>query len=456
MDLQVKMRGFRVELGEIEAHLLEHPAVREAAAVVRTPEAPVLCAYYVARGPLDEAELRAFLAERVPEYMVPSFLVRLEALPLASSGKTDRKALPAPAAAPRPQVAPRNDLERLLAQDWREILGVGQVGVHDDFFALGGHSIKAIQLIARLQTRGLQATTDDVFSHPTIEALARYLALANASTGTAEARGTGERPALRMEDLPELEQEIEQARLAYEQAVLATPVVKTFAPSTIQRGQLRLKVPALRRGPALPRAGRTRWRSIRAFTRLVQRHGFLRSALVREGRQLEWREHAPAEALRVPVVDLSDRAVDRSVLMELINRVSVVDLGRQELAYQALLIRLHERESYLVLPCHHTIHDQTCTRDLEARSWPACTRSRRPRCPSRSPTPTTSACWSRDRAAWTTRASSRPSTCASTARPAARWRRASPGAAGRGPPTSCTASPSATSGRRSAPSSSPT
>jgi amino acid adenylation domain-containing protein len=366
MDSQVKIRGFRVELGEIEAHLLEHPAVRAAAAVVRTPEAPVLGAYYVPRREVGEAELRAFLAERVPEYMVPSFFVRLDALPLTSSGKTDRKALPAPApAAPRSRVAPRSDLERMLAQDWRDILGVGEVGVHDDFFALGGHSIKAIQLIARLQTRGLQATTNDVFSHPTIEALARYLALAGAAAaGTAETRGEGERPALRMEDLPALEQEIEQARLAYQQAVLATPVVATFAPSTIQRGQLRLKFQLS--GAVLPFHEPVDSAALdRAFTRLVHRHGFLRSALVREGRRLEWREHAPAGALRVPVVDLSDRAVDRPVLMELINRVSVVDLGRQELAYKALLIRLHERESYLVLPCHHTIHDQTCTEVLK-------------------------------------------------------------------------------------------
>ncbi|MEO6196029.1 MAG: amino acid adenylation domain-containing protein, partial [Thermoanaerobaculia bacterium] len=159
IDRQVKVRGFRVELGEIEAALAKHPDVREVAVLARedSPGERRLVAY-VAPYPDREAaagELRAFLKERLPEHMVPTAFVTLAALPLNSSGKVDRRALPAPDAS-RPDlaaeyVAPGTPAEEGVAAIWREVLGIERVGVHDDFFDLGGHSLHLPQVMHRLR-----------------------------------------------------------------------------------------------------------------------------------------------------------------------------------------------------------------------------------------------------------------------------------------------------------------
>jgi amino acid adenylation domain-containing protein len=160
-DTQVKVRGYRIELGEVEAALREQPGVREAAVVVRedAPGDKRLVAYVVAEGGAGAAPaaagLRAALREKLPEYMVPGAFVALEALPLTPNGKVDRRALPAPERG-QPEggegyVAPRTAVEQVLAAIWAKVLGVGRVGVHDNFFDLGGHSLLATQVISRMR-----------------------------------------------------------------------------------------------------------------------------------------------------------------------------------------------------------------------------------------------------------------------------------------------------------------
>jgi acyl carrier protein len=157
-DRQVKIRGFRVELGEIEAALTEHPAVREVAVLAREdqPGDRRLVAYVAAHAGREAAagELRAFLKERLPDHMLPAAFVTLEALPLNSSGKVDRRALPAPDAS-RPTlaaayVAPGTAAEEGVAAIWCEVLGLERVGIHDDFYELGGHSLLLPQVMHRL------------------------------------------------------------------------------------------------------------------------------------------------------------------------------------------------------------------------------------------------------------------------------------------------------------------
>ncbi|HEY0737680.1 MAG TPA: amino acid adenylation domain-containing protein, partial [Herpetosiphonaceae bacterium] len=227
LDHQVKLRGFRIELGEIEATLRQHPAVGEAVVVVREDEQAGdkrLVAYVVEnleprtqnqgeeqrrRAPFPEGTrnkeqgkmeihpspiamgeggqggegLRAFLTQRLPDYMVPSVVVVLDALPLTPNGKVDRRALPAPEwsaiVSDQPFIAPRTPVEEVVANVWADVLGMARVGRDDNFFALGGHSLLATQVISRLrQTFGIDLPLRSLFDTPTVPGLAEQIEVA--------------------------------------------------------------------------------------------------------------------------------------------------------------------------------------------------------------------------------------------------------------------------------------
>ncbi len=175
-DQQVKLRGFRIEPGEIEAALVQHAAVAQAVVVARDdgPGGKQLVAYVVpAVGATPEqTDLRRHVGERLPEHMVPAAFVVLDRLPLTSSGKLDRKALPAPQRQGECYRAPRTPQEQLLCGLFAEVLALPRVGLGDSFFALGGDSILSIQLVSRARRAGLELTPRDVFQRPTVEALA--------------------------------------------------------------------------------------------------------------------------------------------------------------------------------------------------------------------------------------------------------------------------------------------
>jgi amino acid adenylation domain-containing protein/non-ribosomal peptide synthase protein (TIGR01720 family) len=184
MDFQVKVRGFRIELGEVQKVLGQHPGVRDVVVLVRedTPGDKRLVAYVV---PEEVApgvgELRSFLKEKLPEYMVPSAFVLLEAFPLTPNGKVDRRALPAPERTrddlDKIYVAPRTAVERFLVERWQDILDIDRVGIHDNFFELGGDSLQAAVLINRLQEElNVTAHVKALFMAPTVAELGRYLA----------------------------------------------------------------------------------------------------------------------------------------------------------------------------------------------------------------------------------------------------------------------------------------
>jgi len=200
-DEQVKVRGFRIELGEIEAVLATHPQVRECVVVARAERGHQrLVAYVEPRTknlepnqsqednllgskspgghPVLGSALREFLAQRLPDYMLPAAFVQLDALPLTASGKVDRRALPAPVFTPEQAVElvpPRNPVEQALAAIWTNVLQIEQVGVHNNFFALGGDSILSLQMIAQAQQRGLKITPRQIFQHQTIAELAAVI-----------------------------------------------------------------------------------------------------------------------------------------------------------------------------------------------------------------------------------------------------------------------------------------
>ncbi|MFP2931133.1 amino acid adenylation domain-containing protein, partial [Pyxidicoccus sp. 3LG] len=280
-DAQVKVRGYRIELAEIESALFAQGSLREVVVIARedVPGDKRLVAYVVPAPdavPLDTALLRAGLKERLPEYMQPSAVVVLEALPLTVQGKVDRKALPPPgealSATRREFVAPRDPAEESLASIWAEVLRVPQVGIHDDFFELGGDSILSLQIIARARAAGLHLTPKQLFQHPTVARLAVVVATAPAT-------------------------QAEQG--AVEGGVPLTPIQRAFLEEHASRephhfNQALMLVVRERLDPSLLEA---------ALRKVVEHHDALRMRFLQEEGQ--WRAHNVAS-----VRELSPRYVD--------------------------------------------------------------------------------------------------------------------------------------------------
>lgn len=183
-DSQVKIRGFRIELGEIENTLLQHDKVEQV--IITTAEGnagKILLCYFVSRENPEIAELRGYLKQKLPAYMLPAHFTQLDKMPLTPNGKIDKHALPAPEGSSGPEyIAPRNKLENRVAELWSQVLSVEKISVHDDFFELGGHSLRAIRLI-NLYAKELDAkvTIAGLFEHTTLE---KHVALIRSSSRT--------------------------------------------------------------------------------------------------------------------------------------------------------------------------------------------------------------------------------------------------------------------------------
>ncbi|MCH5454748.1 amino acid adenylation domain-containing protein, partial [Bacillus toyonensis] len=178
MDYQLKIKGYRVEIGEIESYLHQYEGIKQALVTMNEDSKgnKYLCAYLVMTGYLNEKDLKEYLTLKLPEYMVPSYFMTLDNFPLNSSGKVDRKSLPLPVI--KEEVidtyeGPRNEIEKNLVQVWQDVLGIEQVSIHDNFFALGGDSIKAIQVTSRLQKYHLKVAIKDIFKYSTIAQLSQ-------------------------------------------------------------------------------------------------------------------------------------------------------------------------------------------------------------------------------------------------------------------------------------------
>jgi len=191
IDHQVKIRGFRIELGEIENALLKHENIKEGAVVAREENGDkYLCAYIVFEGDFNEEKLRNHLSTQLPDYMIPSYFVELEELPLTSNGKVNRKALPAPEVkAGDDHVAPRNETEEKFVEIWSEVLNIPQeeISVTANFFSIGGHSLKASACINRFRNKfDINIPLIEIFKNPTIIQLAYFVEVNKLKTGIAD------------------------------------------------------------------------------------------------------------------------------------------------------------------------------------------------------------------------------------------------------------------------------
>jgi amino acid adenylation domain-containing protein len=340
IDHQVKVRGFRIELGEVEAALERAPSVASAVAVVRedVPGVASLVAYVT--GPASGShpqELRARLERELPAYMVPSAIVVLEAIPLTPNGKVDRASLPEPArvAAGVERVAPRTPTEEVLAAIWAEALAAESLGVHEDFFALGGHSLAAARVMARVRTTfGIELGLRSLFEAPSI---ARLATVVDETTRGEKTTASGIEPL---------------ASRAGLLAVSSTQERMWFL-DRLDPGTALYNVPFVLRVRGALDPGLLG----RAFDLVVARHETLRTALVEvDGRPFARIE--PTLRVPLPVVDLTHDADPSAAALAVADAVArePFDLARAPLV-RATLVRVAEDEHVLALALHHAVSD---------------------------------------------------------------------------------------------------
>ena len=345
VDDQVKIRGFRVEPGEIEATLHAHPAVQDAAVVAETDDrGQKQLAAYLALTPgvsLEGADLREFLNQRLPFYMMPAHFTVIEELPRTPTGKLDRRALQKLAgeriSLGAPYVAPRGPEEEMLAGIWSQVLGAPRVGVHDNFFELGGHSLLATQLASRVREAfGVDVPLSKLFECPTVAQLAEIIQQAR-------------------------EQQLGLAAPPIEPAPRDKPLPLSFAQlrlwflDQLEPGNLFYNMPM-----AVRMVGRLDVDALdRALNEIIRRHEVLRTSFADEGGEPYQIIH-PEMRLDAPIEDLSD-------LPEAEREVRAIELARAEVRkpfdlatgplLRARLLRLGDEEHIAVLVLHHIVAD---------------------------------------------------------------------------------------------------
>ena len=344
VDSQVKLRGYRIELGEIEATLRLHPQVREAAVTVQ--HAPGgdqrLVAYVVAEQPSPaQEELRAFLARHLPDYMLPSLVVQLSHLPLSPNGKLDRQALPAPdwssLALSAGSTPARSPLEEVLVAIWQEVLGLPQVGIHDNFFLLGGHSLLATRVVSRMRsTLQVEFPLDYLFENPTVAEIASIL--------EENAHSEQNQPAFSLRPTEETDDaplSFPQERVWFLQQLNPASIAYHFQATLTFTG--RFDIAALEQ----------------SLNEIIRRHQIMRTTFPAVHGQPVQFVH-PAYLVNLPVIDLqelteNEREAEGQKLItnELQKHFDLIQLPLA----RWILLRLHAQEHILVHVEHHLLHD---------------------------------------------------------------------------------------------------
>ncbi|BFH66557.1 hypothetical protein J27TS7_35310 [Paenibacillus dendritiformis] len=354
-DAQLSIRGYRIEPGEIENALLAHPAIREAAVVSRSTDgsSPQLCAYIVAKQSVPIKELKAFLASRLPYYMIPLHMVTLESMPITRNGKLNRSALPEPSAIHEGSgweesgFLPESKDAAILREAIGEVLGLERVGRGDNFYQLGGDSIKAIQVMSLLRTRGLRITANDILTHPII--------------GEMEARVQAAGPA-------ETHDRICEGNIPH------TPIISWFFGQEMEQPQHYHQRVLLTMKRPIPK---DTLESMMAH--LLRHHDTLRMNLEPGGTRLKYNNRHLSAPFRIQEHDLSglsSRERHEEMLRIADAMESAQNLYTEKLIQAAVFVH-GDQEAYLLLTAHHLVVDGVSWRILledlnqAVRQWQA-------------------------------------------------------------------------------------
>ena len=343
IDNQIKIRGFRIEPGEIEAVISQHPGVQETAVIAREdiPGRKYLAAYIVGDGQSTTIrELRGFLKQRLPDYMIPGAFVILSALPLTPNGKVDRRALPTPEIRPELQfsfIAPRTPIEEMVASIWVSVLGIELVGVHDNFFELGGHSLLATQVMSRVRdTEAVELPLRSLFEAPTVAELASRVEIALKSGQSIQAEPL--LPIPRSESIP----------LSFAQARL-------WFLDQLQPNSAFYNIPF-----ALRLSGQLNIAAIESsINEVIQRHEALRTNFTTQEGQpvavIAATLNCQLQVMNLLHIRESDREIE-------VQRLALVEANRpfnleREPLLRSLVLHLGETEYVLLFTMHHIISD---------------------------------------------------------------------------------------------------
>ncbi len=343
IDFQVKIRGFRIEPGEVENCIARYEKIKDAAVLAlnnKVSGEKFLCAYIVPHEQFALVELKGYLHEELPDYMVPSHFVQVEQIPLTASGKVDKRALPEPSAeTPEDEYeAPRNEMEERLAEVWQQVLGVEKAGVNNDFFSLGGDSIKAIQIVSRLQKSKLKLEVSQFFIHKTIGELALHV--------TSMAGDAGEVRAIDQDTV--------------EGTVKLTPIQRWFFRDHLSYCHHFNQSITLSR-----KAGFDASYIEKIFTRIVSHHDALRmvykfedDTVIQENRGIE------GELFELKVMNLEVKKAEAVIEQETIRLQKEINLSAGPLVKLILFKGAEDAGDHLFVTIHHMVVDGVSWRIL--------------------------------------------------------------------------------------------
>ncbi|MCM3738302.1 amino acid adenylation domain-containing protein [Bacillus cytotoxicus] len=334
MDNQVKIRGFRIELGEIENRLLQHESIKEAVVLAKETREneKYICAYVVGNKDVKELNLRGYLREYLPKYMVPSYFVQMDKMPLTPNGKLNRKALPEPdlEGFTNEYEAPRNEVEEVLARVWSEVLKLEKIGINDNFFELGGHSLKATILVGRIRKElEVEVPLKEIFSLGDIKGLSEYILSINKK---------------QYEEIEEVEE-----KEYYE----ASSVQKRmYMLQEFDRDSIAYNMPGI-----LEVVGNLDINRLNeSFTKLIERHGTLRTSFYAKEDKIVQKVHAAEEIkFEAEKVDVKSEEEIKEKAKEFIKPF---DLEKAPLLRVSVL-SLEEDRHIMLFDMHHIISDGT-------------------------------------------------------------------------------------------------